>query len=335
LLLGPLLLAQLTEPQGLQDLPLLTRYQGSLLIDGSESNYAELELMGPRDEKTPRIAKGKAAWRTYVAPEGRTAVEVIRNYEAALVKAGFKPLVTCVPNSCNLRGYNNFSHWIRRAGEVMPCRNLRRSYNLRGVENPQVLFGGAASRGAAILAERKQGGRSVYAFAAASENPAPDSLINGAKQSLAPLGLRAYTFVMTVEEEAAETGMVSVLDAAGITQDLEAEGRAAFYALYFDTGKAELKPESKPQLDQIAAVLKAKTALQVYVVGHTDSVGALDANLDLSRRRGQAVATALTTGYGIAATRLSAQAAGPLAPVASNSSESGRARNRRVELVVR
>jgi outer membrane protein OmpA-like peptidoglycan-associated protein len=101
----------------------------------------------------------------------------------------------------------------------------------------------------------------------------------------------------------------------------------------FDTGKTELKPDSNAQLDQMAAVLKAQPALKVFIVGHTDNVGGLDANLKLSQGRAQAVVAALTQ-RGIAASRLLAHGNANYAPVASNAGEDGRARNRRVEMVL-
>jgi OOP family OmpA-OmpF porin len=69
------------------------------------------------------------------------------------------------------------------------------------------------------------------------------------------------------------------------------------------------------------------------VVGNTDNVGTLDANMKLSQGRAEAVVASLTTTHGIAATRLKACGIGPLAPVAANEAEDGRAKNRRVELV--
>jgi outer membrane protein OmpA-like peptidoglycan-associated protein len=71
----------------------------------------------------------------------------------------------------------------------------------------------------------------------------------------------------------------------------------------------------------------------LHVVGHTDNVGTLASNMDLSKRRADAVAKVLTAKYSIAALRLGAQGVGSLAPVASNDAEEGRAKNRRVELV--
>ena len=102
----------------------------------------------------------------------------------------------------------------------------------------------------------------------------------------------------------------------------------------FDTGKADIQPASKASLDQIGALLKQQTALKLHVVGHTDNVGTLPANLDLSKRRADAVAAALAKDYGIAKDRLTANGVGSLAPVASNSSDAGKAKNRRVELVL-
>lgn len=115
--------------------------------------------------------------------------------------------------------------------------------------------------------------------------------------------------------------------------DLGATGHAAVYGIYFDTGKSVIKPESAPALKEVAKLLAGDPALKLWVVGHTDSVGALDANMKLSQARAEAVAAALTTAHGVAAARLKGCGVGPLAPVASNDTEAGRAKNRRVELV--
>jgi OmpA-OmpF porin, OOP family len=82
-------------------------------------------------------------------------------------------------------------------------------------------------------------------------------------------------------------------------------------------------------------LLKARPALRVYVVGHTDSVGTLDYNLTLSENRARSVTQALVRDYGIATDRLVAKGVGPLVPVFANSSDGGKQKNRRVELVQR
>ena len=124
-----------------------------------------------------------------------------------------------------------------------------------------------------------------------------------------------------------------VADAAAFSNDLKGTGHAAVDGIYFDTAKAVLRPESTPALQEVAKLLAADPALKLWVVGHTDSVGAIDANLRLSQARAEAVVAALTSAHGVAPDRLKGYGVGPLAPVASNASEDGRAKNRRVELV--
>jgi outer membrane protein OmpA-like peptidoglycan-associated protein len=126
-----------------------------------------------------------------------------------------------------------------------------------------------------------------------------------------------------------------VADAAAFSNDLKGTGHAAIYGIYFDTAKAVLTPESTPALQEVAKLLATDPALKLWVVGHTDSVGAIDANMRLSQARAEAVVAALTSAHGIAPDRLTGYGVGPLAPVASNASEDGRAKNRRVELVGR
>jgi outer membrane protein OmpA-like peptidoglycan-associated protein len=145
---------------------------------------------------------------------------------------------------------------------------------------------------------------------------------------------RARTQVDIVEITAMQEGLVAV-DATGLGAGLDRDGRVSVYGIYFDTGQSAIKPESKPTLDEIAALLKARPALKLYVVGHTDTTGALARNRALSEARALAVVTALVRKYGIAAARLEGHGVGPLAPVASNAEEAGRAKNRRVELVAR
>jgi outer membrane protein OmpA-like peptidoglycan-associated protein len=118
-----------------------------------------------------------------------------------------------------------------------------------------------------------------------------------------------------------------------MAKGLGEKGHVALYGIYFDTDKAVLKPESKPTLDEIAKLLRTQPQLTVVIVGHTDSQGQYDHNIDLSRRRAEAVAATLAQTYQIVRTRLRTAGVGYLAPVGSNASEDGRALNRRVELV--
>jgi len=115
--------------------------------------------------------------------------------------------------------------------------------------------------------------------------------------------------------------------------DIATTGHVAVYGIYFDHDSANIKQESKPSLKAIADMLKAKKSLKLYVVGHTDMTGGVEYNVGLSLKRANAVVKALVKEYGIAAERLAGKGAGPLCPVGSNTTDSGRKLNRRVELV--
>jgi outer membrane protein OmpA-like peptidoglycan-associated protein len=123
------------------------------------------------------------------------------------------------------------------------------------------------------------------------------------------------------------------IDAGAMARDIGESGRVAIYGIYFDTGRAELKPESAPAVAEIAKMMQQSAALRVYVVGHTDMTADLATNVKLSLARAQSVVNALVSQHGIAAARLMPYGDGPYAPVATNRTEEGRAKNRRVELV--
>lgn len=140
------------------------------------------------------------------------------------------------------------------------------------------------------------------------------------------------TYDETFVTETAVTQDV-VANSVALSTGLKGSGHVVVNGILFDTGKADVKSESAAALAEVSKMLKANPAIKVYVVGHTDNAGTLAANVDLSKRRATAVVEALTTQYGIAATRLLPYGAGPYAPIASNDEEDGRALNRRVELV--
>jgi len=120
----------------------------------------------------------------------------------------------------------------------------------------------------------------------------------------------------------------------GVNELVDKLSKDGFITLYvnFDTGKATIKPDSAESLDTAAAALKAAGNLTIEVGGHTDNVGAADANMKLSQDRAQAVMAALVQ-RGVPAARLTAKGYGQSSPIADNRTEDGRAKNRRVELV--
>lgn len=140
------------------------------------------------------------------------------------------------------------------------------------------------------------------------------------------------SYMLTVIEEQPLQQQVQA-NADAWMSDIAATGHAAVYGIYFDTDQAVIKPESEPALKEIAALLEKNPSLKVHLVGHTDSTGSFAHNMQLSEARAAAVVQALTARYKVNPSRLRASGAGPLAPVASNRTEEGKAKNRRVELV--
>ena len=139
-------------------------------------------------------------------------------------------------------------------------------------------------------------------------------------------------YMLTIVEKQAMAQEVTA-SAAIFEAGLKATGHVEVPGIFFDTGKADLKAESAAAIGEIAKLLKAEPALKVFVVGHTDNVASLELNTRLSQARAESVVQALVSQHGIAASRLTGRGVGPLAPVATNETEDGRAKNRRVELV--
>lgn len=274
-----------------QDHPLIKPYPGSTGGIKSEREFDEYELLlGPiNKEQKPAKSEhleGKITEIIYYTPEGRSVLEVYRNYEMALKQAGFVVLFSCKAAEC---GVNWMSH--KGLGDIFPPHD------------------------------------NVRLLAAKLSRPEGDVYV-----ALHMASTGGYASINIIEVKPMETGKVAV-NAAALANDIGKTGHVAVYGIHFDTGKADIKPESDPVLAEIAKLLKENAALKLHVIGHTDNVGSLAMNMDLAKRRAAAVVQALATKHRIAAARLNADGVGPLAPVASNKSEEGRAKNRRVELV--
>jgi OmpA-OmpF porin, OOP family len=135
-----------------------------------------------------------------------------------------------------------------------------------------------------------------------------------------------------IEIKKMEEGQVTVTSAK-IKSDFENNGSAVINYIYFDRGNASLKPTSTPALAEVAKFLKETPSLKIFVVGHTDNDGGFEFNLNLSLQRAESIVNELATKYSISVDRLKAKGVSYLCPIASNETEAGRAKNRRVELV--
>jgi OmpA-OmpF porin, OOP family len=287
------------DAEGCKDHPLLSRYPASVILECRSSEFDELTLpLGKTNgdgvpAKTQQL-EGKITRISYEAPAHRSILEIYRNYEAALTNAGFKVLFSCINNDgC---GSDGPTLWPAQGTEDWDWKSGQRY------------------------------------LAAKLSRPEGDAYVSLHVGQWADVNRGASTIVYVVEAKPMESGLVTV-NAAALAGDITRTGHAAVYGIYFDTGKADLKPESDAALAEISKMLNQDAALKVYVVGHTDNQGTLASNMDLSKRRADAVVNVLITKYNVPAARLNAQGDGPTAPVASNDSEEGRSKNRRVELV--
>ena len=111
------------------------------------------------------------------------------------------------------------------------------------------------------------------------------------------------------------------------------EGRFSTNAILFNSGSSTIKPESDAIISEMASILQETPALKLKIIGHTDSDGKKESNLNLSKQRAEAVKMVLTSRYKIAANRLETDGKGDLEPIAENTSASGKAENRRVEFI--
>ena len=141
-------------------------------------------------------------------------------------------------------------------------------------------------------------------------------------------GTYYYQTIVTSKEMKQEV----TADASSLKDEIDKSGHVAVYGIHFETGKAAIQPDSEDTLKQLAALLQQNPTLKLRVEGHTDNQGSPAANQLLSEKRAQAVVAWLVA-HGADAAQLKAQGLGQTKPVADNSTEDGRAKNRRVELV--
>lgn len=292
------------------------QFDGAERVAHGSEPYAEIAwpARGARDT-WPRVG-GALTLAFHRLPAGVPPVEAYRDVEQALTAAGYRIVDRCAGDACyrderfdrsfkallDSRRLNAIAGWPASASEL--------AYG----SEPRLLLAERTGPPRELLLVRVYAARADYAVAAA----------------------RGQTLIATVGlvERPPTLGRAQVRTAAELGTALARDGRLALYGIYFDTDSAVVKPESQAQVAELIKHLQATPAQSIYVVGHTDMTGALERNLELSKRRAESVVAALVSA-GIPAARVAARGVGPLAPVASNADEAGRALNRRVEIVAR
>jgi outer membrane protein OmpA-like peptidoglycan-associated protein len=300
------------------DHPAVPRYAGACLIGSEQKSFENLTLPLGKAVRQGDIwtaertlgLEGAVTHLLYAAPAERTPLEVFRNYQQDLPARGYEILYLCEGPVCG-RAQNMTNLLIPRRARFAAFGD-RTGYAFTGNKDQDQRY---------LVARSADGGTHLGIYVGRNNFKASGDIFG-----------RALVYVDVVETSAMESRLI---DAEGLAKALGEQGRIAVPDIYFDFGQAILKPESQPAVDEIARLLAAQPALNLYVVGHTDNVGGYESNLSLSRARAEAVVAALVSQAGVDRARLVPAGVADLAPVASNATESGRAMNRRVELVAR
>ncbi len=304
---------------GATDPPEVARFASSLIIGYRATAFEEAVIpTGPWNESagdwkdTVKIS-GRRTRLVYLAPRNASSGEIIDHYRQALAAQGYQRLYQC--SGFDACGNKVEQFYIDESNDkkLTDSHLLKSAFSASSVQEPRIYSARRASA---------EGDSHVFVFAAYQDNFADSEA-----------GERVAIFVEQVRSERTQERL-DVPDAAEMSSALAQTGRVALYAIQFDSDATSLRPQSRPQLEALARMLNEQPELKVYIVGHTDNQGALQDNLDLSRRRAEAVVLSLIQNYGILGERLTPQGVGGLSPLATNTTQDGRALNRRVEIVV-
>lgn len=319
------------------DSELVGRLEGSYIVSYSDKDFdegvfavSELKpVEGKKDtrnnqlyapEKTKKI-EGKRTRIVYLNREGASPLEVIRTYQKELKEQKVIELYQCKLEECggsSTRSSSGGGGNMSLSMFLWPADNIKDD-NFSNGSCAQMM---SISDQRYSLLELPDSGAYISVLA---------YQLGGGTFCNAIAG-RTVAIVDIVQVGEMESTMVTV-NSEEMASKISDTGKIALYGIYFDSDKADLKHSSKDTLDQIDILLTDDPDLKLLIVGHTDSIGSYEFNLDLSQRRAEAVVMALSNDYDINSQRLFAVGVSFASPVASNKSEAGRAENRRVELV--
>ncbi len=302
---------------GTQDPISMPRVADAEIIGYERSEYdaGALLVLDEADAVVVSSPEGKRHRVLYLAAEGDTPLKIQRNYQAALAELGaVTETYSCTATACDAHQLAT-TLWTRDT--MLPTHNLKQPFYLLGFAH---VFTSPSYRSAVVTSETARFHVGVFSAVLSNNNSNTEQ--------------RGRTVILVeVLEDADFVPTLTFVDAAAMESEIETTGRVALYGIQFDHDSATIKDSSAPTLNEILAYLRTNN-ISLYVVGHTDDVGALAYNQSLAQKRAEAVVGHLTSA-GVDGGRLTALGVGPAAPVASNDNDAGRAENRRVELVKR
>ncbi|MDD4671946.1 MAG: OmpA family protein [Bacteroidales bacterium] len=281
---------------------IISLFKGSEIIFADEIGFeTHYYLSGPSAHKA---IDGKMRRQFCSVPEGISSYEVVKNYEKAiLAKEG-----TIIYFSRNANRYNN-----KETGERV--RFMQHHFTHGRVGHNHY--------------EHMQLPNYAKDYVVGKVSTASNDIFISVA-AVAIDGPITYYELVTVVAEPMDMDNVTL---NVLNDGIAASGRVAIYDIYFDIGKHEVKSESTNALTIIANYLKENPDKTFLIVGHTDNTGDFKANVTLSNDRANAVIEKLVSEHGITQTQLIPYGVGSASPQISNTTDEGKARNRRVELV--
>jgi len=303
---------------GGKDPPGFKRYERSEIIHHAESRYGEYLLNRDAGWGHTESVEGEIQRVVYLAPEGATSLEVLRNYEQMLADAGFEQTFELKTGAVSI----NFDAF---------CAHFFYTFEKRE-QNSIYAYCEAYDQPYYTTYKATKDGKDIVVAVLVGETKAELNWKEpGVKNPIAVKKDQVVAAVDVVRRKAAEIKMVEV-KAADMADALATKGSIDLYGIYFDVDKTDIKPESAKTLAEVANLLKIDRSLKLEISGHTDNSGNAEHNMKLSEGRAHAVVDTIVKNYGIDAARLEARGYGDTKPVAPNDTEDGRAKNRRVEL---
>lgn len=255
----------------------------------------------------------RSVWR--IASSGVTTLQILAPLRSQLESGGYTITLDCDQFTCG--GFD-----FRFGIEVLPSPDMH--VNIRSFRYVTAVKGAADAPSEVI-----------GLLVSTSESAAFVQIIQAGKldeitNTIAPTEVTAVE--PQVQEEAEQRPIK--LDATSFEQTLLSKGTVVLSGLEFAIGTSDLGEGPFTVLDELAAFFKNRSDIKLVLVGHTDSVGALDFNIALSKQRAASVRQRLLDDYDLDANRISAEGNGYLSPLRSNLEADGRTANRRVEAVV-
>ncbi len=294
------LFAQRTSDiKGAKDYPLVSRFDGSYIAWYQQKNFDRYYMLSIKDNKLDKYEiDGKITRIQYESQKEHSVFEIFKSYEAALKYSNFKILLKLDKTNCGVNLSEQFYIGEFNGLNALSGDNIKPDFR-----DGQFAY---------LSAKKNIDGKDVYIVVYITKYKEP-----------------LITFD-AIEVQSMDKGLVSVKD---METNIMENGHIAIYDIHFDSGKSEIKPESAYALKNIAEYLNAHNDIKFVIVGHTDNTGDFDSNIKLSKDRADAVKTELISKYSVKAEQLKTFGDGQTAPVATNSTDEGKAKNRRVEFV--